>query len=315
MTADGNVVALCGGIGGAKLALGLADVVPADELTVIVNTGDDFEHFGLHVSPDVDTVLYTLARTVNTATGWGRAEESWRFMDAVAALGGETWFSLGDTDLATHAVRTAALRSGARLTEVTRELARQLGVGAAVLPASDDRVATYLDTDEGTLTFQRYFVGRRCEPAVRAIRFAGAQCARPTKEVVAALSDAAAVVVCPSNPYLSIDPMLALPGFADLVRSVRAPRVAVSPLVGGTSVKGPLAKLMGELGRRLSHHTIAQHYQRLVDVLMVDEQPQGCTAGTVEFVEAPTMMRTDEDKRTLARAVLDVARARRRVTA
>lgn len=307
----GRVVALCGGIGGAKLALGLAHALPPERLTVIVNTGDDFRHLGLHVSPDIDTVTYTLAGRANPETGWGRAGESWRFMEAVGALGGETWFSLGDTDLATHVVRSARLEAGDRLTAITRDAARALGVGAAILPATDDPLATVVETDEGDLPFQRYFVERRCAPALRGLRYEGASAARPTPEVRAALAadDLAAVVICPSNPYLSIDPMLAIPEFRDLLASARAPRIAISPIVAGKAVKGPLAKIMAERGLAPTPAAVAEHYGDLLDLFVVDEADAGAPgpAGGARVLSAPTMMRSLDDRVALARRVLEAA--------
>jgi LPPG:FO 2-phospho-L-lactate transferase len=303
---NGRVVALCGGVGGAKLALGLSKVVAPERLAVIVNTGDDFRHFGLSICPDLDTVTYTLAGRVNAETGWGRAGETWRFMEAVGELGGEDWFNLGDTDLATHAVRTARLAAGARLTEVTRDIARALGVGPAILPASDDPVATVVDTAEGALPFQRYFVGRRCQPAVRGLRYQGATEARPAPEVVGALSapDLKAIVVCPSNPYLSLDPMLAVPGFRALIRKCGAPVVAVSPIVGGAAIKGPLAKMMTELGHAAGSQSIADHYADLLDVLVIDETDRQEQISTPSVHVARTVMRSLDDRIALAREVL-----------
>lgn len=304
----GRVVALCGGIGGAKLALGLSHVVPADRLSIVVNTGDDFRHFGLHVSPDVDTVLYTLSGRANPETGWGRAGESWRFMETVAEIGGETWFSLGDTDLALHAVRTARLAAGETLTEITRDIAASFGIGPAILPATDDACATVVETDEGALPFQRYFVERRCEPIVRSIRFEGSQAAAPSAAVSAALQspDLAAIVICPSNPYLSIDPMLAIPGLRDLIAGAAAPVVAVSPLVGGRAIKGPLAKIMGELGTELTPAAVLAHYDGLVDRLVVDEEDRGQADGPRMRV-AQTLMTSLDDRIALARTVLEIA--------
>lgn len=317
---DGTVVALCGGIGGAKLALGLYHVVPPERLSLIVNTGDDFRPFGLHVSPDIDTVIYTLAGRANAEAGWGRAGESWRFMEAVAELGGETWFRLGDTDLATSAVRTERLCRGERLTDITRDLARALGVQAAILPPCDEPVATIVETDEGELSFQRYFVGRHCEPKVRALRFAGAESAMPTPEVMSALRDErlSAVVLCPSNPYLSIDPMLAVPGFRRALAAVAAPVVAVAPIVGGRAIKGPLAKLMAELGHAVDLQTVADHYDGLIDVLIVDQEDAAAAAAMrgPEIRVAPTVMRSLADRIALAREVLsasaDLSERRRR---
>lgn len=306
--ASGSVVAFCGGIGGAKLALGLTHVVPADKLTIVVNTGDDFRHFGLHVSPDVDTVLYTLSGRANPETGWGRAGESWRFMETVGDLGGETWFALGDTDLALHAVRTARLDQGDTLTAITRDLATVMGIEAAVLPATDHRLATVVETDAGLLPFQRYFVERKCAPVVRAIRFDGADTALPGERVQAALTapDLSAIVICPSNPYLSIDPILAIPGMRGLIEAAAAPVVAVSPLVGGTAVKGPLAKIMGELDRSLTHASVLDHYDGLVGTLLVDRMDAPGTADRRMRI-APTLMTSLADRIALARCVLEAA--------
>ncbi|MGX1308147.1 LPPG:FO 2-phospho-L-lactate transferase [Amorphus suaedae] len=306
--APGSVVAFCGGIGGAKLALGLTHVVQPDRLTIVVNTGDDFRHFGLHISPDIDTVLYTLSGRANTETGWGRAGESWRFMEAVAEIGGETWFALGDTDLALHAARTARLDRGDSLSAITGDLAKALGIGATILPATDERLATLVETDVGTLAFQRYFVEQRCAPAVRKIHFDGADVAKPGTSVRAALAapDLSAIVICPSNPYLSIDPILAIPGMRGLIETATAPVVAVSPLVGGQAVKGPLAKIMGELDLALTHTSILDHYDGLVDVLLVDRMDD-MAAADPRLLAAPTMMTSLEDRIVLARRVLDAA--------
>lgn len=308
---DGRVVALCGGIGGAKLALGLTRVVPADMLSIIVNVGDDFRHFGVHVSPDIDTVCYTLAGVADQKQGWGRAGESWRFMQAVRELGGETWFSLGDTDLATSAIRTARLDAGDRLTEVTRDIARALGIAPAILPATDDPLRTVMHTDEGVLPFQRYFVGRRCEPRVDAISFEGAETSRPSSEVVAALSEdnLGAVVLCPSNPFLSIDPILAVGGMPAMLAGLDAPVVAVSPLVGGTAVKGPTTKVMRELGLEVSQQSIADHYSAFLDVLVVDEVDAGLEIAGPRISVARTVMQSLDDRIALARDVLQIARS------
>ena len=303
------VVALCGGIGGAKLALGLAAIVPPDDLTIVVNTGDDFRHLGMMICPDLDTVTYTLSGRANPETGWGRAGESWRFMEAVAELGGERWCSLGDTDLATHAVRTEALARGRRLTEVTLSITRALGVSPNILPVTDGRLETVVETREGTLAFQHYFVRRRCEPAVTGLRYLVGEGARPSPEVVAALRDPAlaAVVICPSNPYLSIDPMLAVPGMRALLQDSAAPVVAVSPIVGGAAVKGPLAKMMAELGHAVDTATIARHYGGLLDLLVIDEADREVPIDSPRTRVAPTMMHTLEDRTALAEHVLRFA--------
>jgi LPPG:FO 2-phospho-L-lactate transferase len=258
-----RILAICGGVGGAKLALGLYRVLPPRHLALCVNTGDDFEHLGLHVSPDLDTVMYTLAGIENPETGWGRRGETWTFMQALEALGGETWFRLGDGDLATHVERTRRLGRGESLTAVTGDFARRLGIEAELLPMSDDAVRTLVETSEGTLPFQRYFVARRCEPAVSRIIFEGAERAIPNARVMALLRspDLALVVICPSNPYLSVDPILALPALRQALEDRIAPAVAISPLIGGQAVKGPTAKIMAELGAPRTQASIARHYR------------------------------------------------------
>jgi LPPG:FO 2-phospho-L-lactate transferase len=306
---SGRVVALCGGVGGAKLAFGL-DRILGEDLTVVVNTGDDFEHIGLAVSPDIDTVLYTLGARADKERGWGRAGETWNFMAALAELGGEAWFNLGDRDLALHVWRTHALRSGRTLTEAVGAVARRFGVRASVLPMSDDPVRTIVETDEGALPFQRYFVERRCAPRLRAVRFEGAERARPSAEVAEALEsrDLRAVVVCPSNPYLSIDPILAVPGIRDLVEKARAPVVAVSPLIGRAAVKGPTAKIMAELDVAATPAAIAGHYGELLDGLVIDRADEADARALSLAVRATrTLMADDEDRLRLAGETLAFA--------
>jgi LPPG:FO 2-phospho-L-lactate transferase len=247
---SGHVIALCGGVGGAKLAFGLTRIVAPEDLTIVVNTGDDFVHMGLHVSPDIDTVAYTLSDLADRERGWGLAGETWNFMDQVKRLGGEAWFNLGDRDLAMHVERTRRLAAGETLSEITRALTAALGIRHAVVPMSDDPVRTFVQTADGELPFQRYFVGEQCRPVATAIRFEGASRAKPSPALQAALArrDVAAVIICPSNPYLSIDPILAVPGVAASLEALGSPVVAVSPIVGGRALKGPAAKLMLELG-------------------------------------------------------------------
>jgi LPPG:FO 2-phospho-L-lactate transferase len=305
-----RVVALCGGVGGAKLAVGLYRVLGPDALTVVGNTGDDFEHLGLHISPDLDTVLYTLSGLADRERGWGRSDESWDFMEALAELGGEDWFRLGDRDLALHVLRTQRLRESTPLSAFTAEMARRLGIRARILPMSDDPVRTIVDTSEGLLSFQRYFVERRCEPAVRRIFFEGAATARGQADAVAALRSPAtdAIVICPSNPYLSVDPILAVPTIRAALKAASAPIVAVSPIIGGQAVKGPTAKIMAELDIEATSAAIAAHYTGLIDGLVIDPS-DGAEAATIELpIEvAPTLMRNFGDRETLARRVLDVA--------
>jgi LPPG:FO 2-phospho-L-lactate transferase len=265
------IVALAGGVGGAKLADGLARCLGPD-LTVIVNTGDDFEHLGLHISPDLDTVMYTLAGIANPETGWGIAGETWTALEQIARLGGPDWFKLGDKDLATHILRTQRLRRGNRLTEVTADLCRALGVVARVLPMSDDPVRTIVQSGNERYPFQDYFVRLQCGVPVTGLHFEGAASAQLRREVQTALRDKAlsAIILCPSNPYLSIDPILAVPGMRDLIREAGVPVVAVSPIIGGAAVKGPAAKIMAELGVNVSVRGIAEHYAGLIDGLMID---------------------------------------------
>ncbi|HEX7761031.1 MAG TPA: 2-phospho-L-lactate transferase [Caulobacteraceae bacterium] len=308
-----HVIALCGGVGGAKLAFGLTKVLAPDDLTIVVNTGDDFEHLGLAISPDIDTVTYTLAGLADRQKGWGLAGETWSFLEALRRLGGEDWFQLGDKDLATHLERTRRLAAGESLSKITRDLSRTLGCEHPIVPMSDQPVRTWVDTAEGPLPFQHYFVRERCAPAVVGVRFEGAAEARPSPAFAAALArpDLAAIVVCPSNPYLSIDPILAIPGVRETIRAATAPCVAVSPIVRGQAIKGPTAKLMWELGLKPGTAAVAAHYASLIDGLILDSDD----AADAEEVEqqglaahvTATVMRTDEDRRALARAALDFA--------
>jgi LPPG:FO 2-phospho-L-lactate transferase len=297
-----KIVALCGGIGGAKLALGLERRFGA-AVTVIVNTGDDFEHLGLHVSPDIDTVLYTLGGLSDRERGWGRANETWAFMDSLCQIGGETWFQLGDRDLAMHVERTRQLRDGVSLSEFTMAMAKRFGIAATVLPMSDDPVSTIVNTDEGPLPFQRYFVQRRCEPVLWRVIFDNAARARPSVAALAALSDCnlGAILICPSNPYLSIDPILSVPQLRDAIRNAGAPVIAVSPLIGGKAVKGPTAKIMAELSLNNDPLTIARHYEGLIDGLVVDKQDNDAAlALPVPVHVTATLMKTLEDRDRLA---------------
>lgn len=309
----GRVVALSGGVGGAKLALGLARVLGEDELVVVANTGDDFVHLGLAISPDVDTLLYTLAGLADPVRGWGLRDETWTFMAALERLGGDTWFRLGDADLALHVERTRRLAAGATLTEVTDALRRRLDIGARVLPMSDDPVRTRLRTDAGWLDFQDYFVRHRCEPVVREIAFEGARVAAASPAVLEALRDPAlrAVVICPSNPLLSIGPMLAIRALRAALIDSPAPVVAVSPVIAGAAVKGPTAKLLREVGHESSAAAVARAYLDFVDVFVADEADAATTVPPGMRLEtAPTLMASLEDRERLARAVLAAADAR-----
>lgn len=302
-----KVTVLTGGVGGAKLVLGLMRVLPAEAVTAIVNTGDDFRHLGLHVSPDIDTLLYTLSGKSNPTLGWGRADESWNFLESLRDMGGPDWFQLGDRDLALHVLRSARLGGGEGLDGITADFAKAMGIAATILPMSNDRVATQLDTDEGRLDFQHYFVARRCMPRVSRIRFDGAEGACPAPGVLAAIADADAVVIAPSNPFLSIDPLLAVPAIRGALRDTPAPVVAVSPIIGGKAVKGPTAKLMEELGIRLANASIAAHYSDIIDGLVIsdgDDAPEGLAVARTD-----TLMRNDADKARVAQVALDLAAA------
>jgi len=305
---DGVVLALSGGIGGAKLALGLSRVLPPERLIVVANTGDDFKHLGLPISPDLDTLMYTLAGVSDAEKGWGRRDETWTFMSALAALGGETWFQLGDGDLATHVERTRRLAAGETLTRITDDFCRRLGIRARILPMSDDRVRTRLRTSEGWLDFQDYFVRRRCAPAVMELAYEGAAYARPQPDFMAALTDTRlrAVVICPSNPYLSVDPILALPGVRAALRGCRAPVIAVSPIIGGRAVKGPTAKMMRELGLPASAAAIARHYEGLIDLFVIDHNDEVCLPN-MRVAKAAILMTTLADRENLAKSVLAFA--------
>jgi LPPG:FO 2-phospho-L-lactate transferase len=305
-----TVVALAGGVGGAKLADGLAQIL-GTRLTVVVNTGDDFEHLGLHISPDLDTVMYTLAGIANPETGWGIAGESWSFMDQVARLDGPIWFRLGDRDLATHALRTTRLRGGETLTQVTAELARSLGVAPALLPMCDESLRTILATPEGELEFQYYFVRLACKVPVTAITYRGVAAASLNPALASANPDA--IVICPSNPFLSVDPILAVPGMREWMKAQRVPIIAVSPIVGGAAIKGPAAKIMAELGQPATAAAVARHYAGLIDGLVIDETDAGLKAAIealgISALVAPSVMRSAADRVALAHACLAFSRA------
>lgn len=268
-----RVVVLAGGVGGARMAHGFAQVLPPEDLTVIVNTGDDFEWHGLLVCPDLDTVMYTLAGIANPETGWGIAGDTWAALEMLGRYGGETWFRVGDRDLATHVYRTFLWRQGMRLSEITARLCRALGVGVAVWPMSDDPVRTMVETDEGLLPFQEYFVRRQCAPRVRGFRWEGLERAWPAPEARQALAGADLVVIAPSNPYVSIGPILALPGVEALLRGRKV--VAVSPILGGRALKGPAAKMMAELGEAPSALGVAQRYRAFLQGFVLDRADAG----------------------------------------
>jgi LPPG:FO 2-phospho-L-lactate transferase len=308
-----RVVALAGGVGGAKLAHGLQAVVGSD-LTVIVNTGDDLERHGLLVCADHDTVLYTLAGIANRELGWGIQGETWNAAEGLARYGEETWFRLGDRDLATHIVRTARLRRGQRLTEVSLHLRQSLGVAATILPMTDNDVRTEVRTDEGWLEFQEYFVHRRQEPTVHAVRFRGIEAAAVSPEAEAAFRAAQLLVVCPSNPIVSIGPILAVPGMREAIARVRergVPVVAVSPIVAGKALKGPADRMLVSLGHESSAVGVARLYRGLIDVFVYDVTDTGVDARQISAlgmapVTAETVMTTDERRAALARRLVDL---------
>ncbi len=298
-----KVAALSGGVGGAKLAEGLMRA--GAELTVIANTGDDFEHLGLSISPDIDSLVYALAGLADRERGWGRANETWSFMGALGALGGETWFNLGDSDLAMHVLRSERLAAGEPLSAVTAAIAGRLGVAARVIPATDQRLRTLVETESGPLAFQHYFVRERTTPRIAGFIFEGAEAARPAPGGLEALQDADRIVICPSNPYISIDPILAVAGYREAMRRA----VCVSPIIGGRAVKGPAAKMMAELGLEPSSLAVARHYRGLIRALVVDEadahEAPAIEAEGMRAIVAPTLMAGPEDAERLARIVLD----------
>jgi len=308
-----RVLALSGGVGGAKLVHGLAQVLPGTDLVVCCNTGDDFTHLGLHVCPDIDTILYTLSGLANPELGWGRAGETWHFMDTMAVLGGETWFRLGDADLAMHVTRTQALAAGRSVSAITADLAQRLGIKAAIVPMSDDPVRTIVLTPGGELAFQHYFVRERCAPVVTGFRFEGAHTAKPAPAVAAALADQnlRAILFCPSNPYVSLGPIFAVKDIADALLKRRAPAIAVSPIVGGVAIKGPAAKMMAELGQEVSALAVAKLLRPYIDGFVIDEtdaaQADAIRALGLKVEVAPTVMRSAADKRTLAETMLAFA--------
>jgi len=303
------IAALAGGVGAARMLRGLSGAVPPSEICAVVNTGDDLVLHGLHLSPDLDTVVYTLASAVNPDTGWGIAGESWRVMEALDRYRGQTWFRLGDLDLATHLYRTQRLGEGATLSQVAAEIAGAWGVRVQLLPVSDDPVRTIVTAEGlGDIAFQDYFVARRHDVTVTAVRFEGADQARPAPGVLDALGQADTIVICPSNPIVSIGPVLAVPGVADAVRSRRDRVVAVSPIVGGRALKGPADRLMRELGHDASVVGVARLYAELAATLVVDVADADLAPAVedvgVRCVVAPSVMVSDEAAVTLARTVL-----------
>ncbi len=309
-TSSCRFVVLSGGVGGAKLVQGLSLCRAPGELMVVGNVGDDFEHWGMHISPDLDTLMYTLAGVANPETGWGRTGETWRVLEGVSALGGESWFRLGDQDLAVHIERTARLKSGAPLSTVTSGLCRAMGVSIPILPVTDDRLRTIVDTSDGPLDFQTYFVHQHCEPVVTDLRFEGASAAVLFPSISTALADPdlTAVILCPSNPFLSLDPILATADLRCRLQDCVAPVVAVSPMVGSKAFKGPTAKIMQELGHAPTTLSVARYYADLLDGYVIDTADAEISDEIEEFglrvKTAGTLMDSLEQKQRLAADVV-----------
>jgi len=299
-----RILAITGGVGGAKLALGLSKMLSPQEVLFAVNTGDDFTHFGLHIAPDLDSLTYALAEENNAELGWGRAGETWHFMDAMAQLGGATWFRLGDKDLAMHMRRTELLHTGATLTEATATITRAMGITHTIAPMSDDRVRTLVHTPDGALAFQHYFVREQCQPTVTGFEFAGADRAQLNPVIQAFLRQCDGIVICPSNPYVSVDPLLALPGLREALDDL--PVIAVSPIVGGIAIKGPAAKMMRELNVPASAAAVAAHYGGLLNGFVLDDtDARQADDIVVPTLVTNTIMQTLDDRVTLARACLE----------
>ena len=310
-----KIVALAGGVGGAKLAHGLAQILKPEDLTIIVNTGDDFEHYGLYICPDLDTVCYTLAGIANSETGWGRAEESWNAIENLSKLGGLDWFKLGDKDLGTHLERTRRLKEGFSLSQITKDFCKAWGIQNGVVPMSDQPVRTYVETEAGELAFQEYFVRRRCEPHVTGFWFDGVDKAEPARGAREAIQSADAIVICPSNPWVSVDPILRVLESTSSLDSpsnrswVEGKKVfAVSPIVGGQAIKGPAAKMYKELGIEPSAFAVAQHYRGLVTDFVfdqIDEQLNESIKGlSMQTHVTNTLMKSHDDRKRLAEELL-----------
>ena len=308
-----KVLALSGGVGGAKLALGLSKILAPEQLAIVANTGDDFVHLGLPICPDLDTVMYTLAGRNNIEQGWGLADESWQAMSMLKTYAAPDWFQLGDKDIGTHLVRRQLLAEGKTLSEVSAHLCRQLGIEHALLPMSDDPVRTWVDTEQGELPFQAYFVRERCQPSVRGFRFQGIDTARPQPKVMGLLNDPelAATVICPSNPFVSVAPILGLAGVREAMRAGKAPVIAVSPIVAGAAIKGPAAKMMAEMKTPISAVGVAEYYGDLLDGFIIDEADADQAAQIermgIKVLVAPTVMKSQQDRIDLARVTLEFA--------
>jgi len=307
---NSKVLALAGGVGGAKLALGLRDILDEESLAIVVNTGDDEEFFGLHVSPDLDTVMYTLGGIANPDTGWGISGETFRSLNRLRQYGADTWFNLGDLDMATHIRRTQLLGQGNTLSEVTNSLCSSLGIAHSIFPMTDDTLRTVVITEISEMSFQEYFVKNRCDPRVISLRFDSPSECSPSPGFVTALNESDLLVFCPSNPFLSVDPILAVPGVRKKIENFRGARVSVSPIVGGEAIKGPAGKILRELGHEVSCVGVAKRYVDLCDVFIIDNVDADL-ASTIEklgmrVVVTNTIMNNDQEKRTLAREILSL---------
>ncbi|MBW4435497.1 MAG: 2-phospho-L-lactate transferase [Pleurocapsa minor GSE-CHR-MK-17-07R] len=300
-----RVVALVGGVGGAKLAYGLSQLIAPENLTILVNNGDDFWHYGLRICPDLDTVMYTLSGLVDKTNGWGVAGDTIAMLDALRNLGEQPWFRLGDRDLATHLVRTSRLRAGESLTDITRSLSAALGIQASLLPVTNDDVPTIVSTREyGDLDFQTYFVRYRWQPSVSAIRYQGAESARLSDSALAAIQSADLILIAPSNPWLSVGPMLAIPPMREALLARDVPRIAISPIVAGQAIKGPAAKLMAELGYSVTPHTVAAYYGDIINGFVYDRQDSDLVVETVRTLVTDTVMKNEADRVRLAGEIL-----------
>ena len=306
-------LALSGGVGGAKLALGIANHIEPEALAIIANVGDDFEHLGLSICPDIDTLTYTLAGLNNLKTGWGRSNDTFNFMKTLESLHGETWFQLGDQDLALHILRTQRLHSGESLSSITRQICDVLGVKVRIIPASDDPIKTKVQTTEGNFALQRYFVLENCQPKVTGFKYEGSEEAAVNSLILDKVLDKnlKAVILCPSNPYISIDPILSIRGFKETLKYCKAPIIAVSPIIGRHSLKGPTAKMMDELGYEVSAHTVACHYGDIIDGIVIDSSDSELEGSIqdegIRTCVAPTIMNSKQDKIRLAEDALNFA--------
>lgn len=303
-----HIVAFSGGVGGAKLVLGLSQVLSTEQLSVLANTADDFEHLGLYIAPDLDSVMYALAGINNQKLGWGIKDETWQCMSAMGRLQGETWFSLGDQDIATHLLRTQSLKQGKSLTESTVDLFRRLGIEPTILPMCDEKVSTVVHSEEGDLAFQHYFVKRQCKPKVTGFYFDGIEKARIGAAQEAALNAMDALIICPSNPFVSVAPILAVPGMHDAITARAVPVVVVSPIIAGSAVKGPAAKMMQELNMPVTALAIADYYRDIASHFVLDsqdaQQQSAIEALGYKVLTCNTMMRSNTDKAQLAKTIL-----------